>query len=260
MNSIEEEMEKDGIPKHYSGHESLYGEFTETERALIQGLGAKEAFSFDDEEEELKNRGIGEWYNDPEFKKRYEAEEWDEGAFYDIVRQAMTPTEPLTIGKGKQKTLVMPSMWQSYSIKMSTREVYITKKAFDMLRQIATDEYVYHGAEAAAFLYGKNNIINNVKQYDAIGTAGLVTGNAIDVMEQIQKKKFMGIFHSHLFNSSNPSGTDRDSLNSWCVYAKEIVGKTVMPVSLIGAFPLFKQSAYSMDDALNMIQIRLIVI
>jgi len=239
MNSIEDEMEKDGIPSHYDGFESLYSTYSKEEKEILQ------------------NRGYTTpWWEDPEYKKKYEDEDedWDEGAFYDIVRGAVTEsTDKVT------KKLYIPK-WHTWTIKIINRVVYITSKAFDMLRQIATDECVYRGAECAAFLYGKNQRISKVKQYVAHGSAGLITGNAIDMMKEIQKKNFIGIFHSHLFNSSSPSGTDRNSLNSWCVYTREIVGRKIMPVSLIGAFPLFKQSAYSMDDGLNMVQIKLIVV
>ena len=133
-------------------------------------------------------------------------------------------------------------------LEMSNVTVYIKKKAFDKLRQIAMNVYLYKSAEAAAVLYGKNNVIKRVKKYNGFESAGLVSSKAEDVVKTMNHKRFMGFFHSHLFGSASPSGIDKNTLSGWTCYCTKPV------YSLIGATPFFKQRAWSMNDKLEMIE------
>lgn len=200
-------------------------------------------------------------------RKKYEDEDYydyleqyydelDEGALYDLSELYLpeltsemksTPRKQLTFGSFK-----------SYSIQKTGEPVYITEKAFNQLREIAWRELLHRNAEAAAFVYGKKGVITKAKQYLCKGSPGLVSGNAMDVVKQMQKKGFMGVFHSHTFNSASPSGTDRECLNGWTNYAREFGIKD--PLSLIGCLPYFKQRCYSLNEKLDMQEHEVIIL
>ena len=128
-------------------------------------------------------------------------------------------------------------------MKMSDVVVKIKKRQFNLLRTLGFNGYLYKGVESCAILYGKKGIITKVKRYDAIQSAGLVTSNITDIMKVLHKKNFMGVFHSHLFESSTPSIVDTESLSGWKA------ARMPKPVfSLIGSMPHFKMRCWSMDE------------
>ncbi len=144
------------------------------------------------------------------------------------------------------------------SIQMSKRVIKITKKAFHKIRQIAEEQDLYLSAECAGFLYGKNDIITKVKKYVCTASAGLVTGNPMDVFNQAKKKKYMGLFHSHLFNSSSMSGTDKEVLVGWTSYSN--MCKRPEPIMIIARSPRWKMKAWSMNKELQTLENELVVI
>lgn len=124
--------------------------------------------------------------------------------------------------------------------------VKIKKKAFNKLRKIAFEAFLYKGTETSAVLYGKNNTITKVKKYDAIESGGLVTSNGSDILKVLTQKNFIGFFHSHVFESATPSGTDKNCLSGWASL------RDPKPVySFIGCPPYFKQRVWSMDNDLK---------
>jgi len=134
--------------------------------------------------------------------------------------------------------------------------VFIKKKAFNKLRKIAMDAFLYKGTETSAILFGKGNEIHKVKKFNAnYESPGLVSSNSTELLKALSKKKFIGFFHSHTFGSSSPSSTDVDCLSGWKAYKEP---HSVF--SLIGCPPHFKQRAWSMNDKFEMVEHDIVVI
>jgi len=286
MTSVEEEMEKDGIKIDKKEEEAFKRVYPNQNIKDWQAYYKAKGFANPDtiytpEEREVLNRRHksvilidedDDFQADEEWKKNYD--EWDEGSAYDSYLENLFPQKGKTIKttsckRRKKKETVAKAIdlknfygkYLSYYypiIKVSDKSIQITIKAFEQLREIAFKEYLYRSAEAGAFLYGKNNLITHVRHYRANGSPGLITGNAIDIHKQMKRKNFMGIFHSHVFSSSSPSGTDHECLNGWTTYARAFGRKD--PVSLIGCLPHFKQECYSMDKDMNVQKHKLEVI
>jgi hypothetical protein len=145
-----------------------------------------------------------------------------------------------------------------YGMPVSPRIIKITKKAFYKLREIADEQDLFLSAECAGFLYGKKDTITKVKKYDCSASAGLVTGNPIDVFNQAKRKDYIGLFHSHLFNSSSMSGTDREVLAGWTSYSN-MCNKTE-PIMIIARSPRWKIKAWSMNSDFKSFENRLVFI
>ena len=164
--------------------------------------------------------------------------------------------------KRKRKIKDKPEWWESiYAvpvIKKSSRIIKITKKAFKKLRTIADEQDLYYGYECAGFLYGKNDVITKVRKYDCSASPGLVTGNPLDVFKQMQKKKYIGLFHSHLFGSSSPSGTDTNVLCGWTSYA--VMVNKPAPIMIIARAPRWKVKGWSMNAKFKLFENTIIIV
>jgi len=249
MKSVEEIMNEEGIP-------------TEKKIWIDRLFPQKDAYGFEEAFDDLSDEEVEvlrKKYEYEDDRSYYDAlgsicDELDEGAFYDLTDMYLPEeitSEMEALYKPRRKLKTMDS-WLSKAqpIKTSKNDVYITEKAFNQLRQIAWREYLHRNAESAAFVYGKNGVITKAKQYLCKGSPGLVSGNALDIIKQMQKRGFMGVFHSHVFSSAAPSGTDKECLNGWTTYARNFGCDD--PISLIGCLPYFKQRAYSLDEKLVM--------
>jgi len=151
-------------------------------------------------------------------------------------------------------------VWDNVSIpkipEMSNVTLYIRKKAFNKLRKIALDAYLYKGTETSAILFGKENVVYKVKKFKAIHeSAGLVSSDEEGLVKALGKKNFIGFFHSHVYESAHPSNTDKDCLSGWKAYKDPI-----RVFSLIGCPPHFKQRAWSMNDKFEFVEHHMVVL
>jgi len=286
MTSVEEEMAKDGIKNKKTTWDSAKNAIPSQEITDWQAYYKAQGYAdpdtlYNPEERQVLDKKHKVIIIDEDDDMQAEAnfqQDWDEGAQYDdwlnkLFPRKLQPTKLTSCQlkkkgkKGKKKkTITKLSEWGGYfgqysgywRMKESDKVIQITEKAFHRLRDIALKEYLYRNVEAGAFLYGKNNLITHVRHYRAIGSSSLITGNAVDIHRQMTKKNFMGIFHSHTFSSSAPSGTDHECLHGWTNYARAFGKKD--PVSIIGCLPHFKQECYSMDEKMSMQKHKLEVI
>ena len=194
-------------------------------------------------------------------------DDFDEEKFQSFVnavikRDTGVEVETHTPKKRKRKRKRKEEWWENVFvppvIKKSSRIIKITKKAFQKLRKIADEQDLYFGFECAGFLYGKNDVITKVKKYDCFASAGLVSGNPLDVFKQMQKKKYIGLFHSHLFGSSSMSGTDNNVLCGWTSYAN-MVNKPA-PIMIIARAPRWKLKGWSMNAKFKVFENTIIVV
>jgi len=158
--------------------------------------------------------------------------------------------------KGKKRKKLRS--WYTPSVELSPRLIKITKKSFHELRRIADEQDLYYGFECAGFLYGKRDVIKKVKKYNCSASPGLVSGNPIDVFNQAKRKDYIGLFHSHLFNSSSMSGIDVDVLAGWTSYAN--MCNKPEPIMIIARSPRWKMKAWSMNAEFKRFENRLVII
>ena len=199
-------------------------------------------------------------------------DEFDEERFTDFVNHVIHQEEQdigdfwsnkaLKEKKKRGRPKKVKQDWYGYTFPKTTpiakRVIKITKKAFNKIRAIADDQDLYRNAEVAGFMYGKNDVITKVKKYDCTASWGLVTGNPIDVFNQAKKKKYIGLFHSHLFDSSSPSGTDKEVLCGWTAYSDMV--ERLPPIMIITRSPRWKMRAYSMNKKFKLFENNLIII
>jgi len=195
-------------------------------------------------------------------------DEFDEQKVEDYINRVIHQEEGRVLGdlipkkKKRGRPRKVKQDWYGYTFPVATpiakRIIKITKKAFNKIREIADEQDLFKSAEVAGFLYGKKNIITKVKKYDCSASWGLVTGNPIDVFNQSKKKKYMGLFHSHLFDSSSPSGTDKEVLCGWTAYANMV--EKPEPIMIITRSPRWKMKAFTMNKKFKLYENTLIII
>lgn len=225
---------------------------------------------YSEEEKQVLNK---KHYGENLFGEVVEApinDDFDEEKFQSFVNAIIKRDTGVTVDtqlapknkKKRKKRKKREEWWEGVylapRVKKSSRIIKIKKKAFQKLRKIADEQDLYYGFECAGFLYGKNDVITKVKKYECFASAGLVSGNPLDVFKQMQKKNYIGLFHSHLFSSSSPSGTDTNVLCGWTSYAN-MVGKKE-PIMIIARAPRWKISGWSMNAKFELFENTIIII
>ena len=189
--------EKDWEDHYRKEYEDILEFYTAEEKGVLDKIYGKNVNLFGEEiapEDELDEEKLEEYINHIIAR--------DAGLHID---KQLTPKKKKKKKRTQKKLYWYGGDYVSPPAKKSTRVLRITKKAFQQIRKIADEQDLYYGFECAGFLYGKKDIITKVKKYNCFASAGLVSGNPMDVYKQSLKKKYIGLFHSHLFNSSSPS-------------------------------------------------------
>jgi len=88
-------------------------------------------------------------------------------------------------------------------------DITVSKDCYLKLFTIATDE-AQKRKEAAAVLFGTEHSIDTCKKYHSDRSSGAVVewNSQEDFVNILNEVSLRGIFHSHLFPSCSPSGTD----------------------------------------------------
>ena len=243
------------------------------EEYMRENYGDVLDFYTPEEQQVLQNKHGYKQYNlfGDEVKGYQDEDEMDEQKFEQLVRHVVKRDEEDVVEFWNNKALKEKKHkrkkkkhkgWSGYydysTLPLSPRIIKITKKAFHKIREIADEQDLYISAECAGFLYGKNNVITKVKKYNCSASAGLVTGNPIDVFNQAKRKDYIGLFHSHLFNSSSMSGTDREVLTGWTSYSN--MCRRPEPIMIITRSPRWKMKAWSMNEKFKAFENSLIII
>lgn len=242
-----------------------YDEYMKEEHADILEFYTPEERQYLDQKHEPKQYNLfGQ-----EVQGYQDEDEWDDENLAKFVNKVIKHEEQSVISdylphkRKKKKKKHKKSFYDGYyqgwtSTPLSPRIIKITKKAFNKIREIADEQDLYISAECAGFLYGKNDVITKVKKYNCSASAGLVTGNPIDVFNQAKRKDYIGLFHSHLFNSSSMSGTDREVLTGWTSYSN--MCNRPEPIMIITRSPRWKMKAWSMNEKFKAFENTLVII
>lgn len=245
-----EELNQDWEEEYHKNYKDILEFYTPEEREYLDDKHTHKQYNlFGDEvkgnqnEDELEDEKLAKFVN----KVIKHEEQSVIGDYWDNFQH-----------KGKKKKHKGIRGWSDYTISLSPRIIKITKKAFHKIREIADKQDLYISAECAGFLYGKNDVITKVNKYNCTASAGLVTGNPIDVFNQAKKKNYIGLFHSHLFNSSSMSGTDTDVLTGWTSYSN--MCHRPEPIMIIARSPRWKMRAWSMNEKFEAFENTLIIV